>query len=260
GALHAGGDSAGALGGVASHAELARQCGACHAPPLGGGTMAARCLACHTAVRAELADTTALHGVLPDAERCLFCHTEHQGPQALLTDFSGEGFDHARLGFSLAAHRATADGRPFACADCHGGGTFRFRAERCESCHRDYQAAFVAEHVREWGNACQDCHEGTDRFSAFRHDTTAFRLTGRHLRAECGACHGTVRAFAAFARAPSTCYGCHRDDDEHRGRLGTQCGECHNTVDWEDAEEREDRDDDERDGDRGRGRGRGGRG
>jgi cytochrome c7-like protein len=235
GGLHAGRAGGGELGGVASHAEVS-QCGACHAPPFGSRRMADRCLDCHREVRAELGDTTRLHGILPDAERCLFCHVEHEGPRAVLTEFSGEGFPHERLGFALAVHQETAGGRTFTCSDCHGRETFRFDEARCESCHRDYQVAFVASHVRDWGSTCRACHEGSDRFSAFRHDTVDFRLTGSHVETECAACHTGVRTFAAFAGAPETCVGCHRGDDAHRGSYGTDCAACHNTGRWEDAD------------------------
>jgi hypothetical protein len=263
GRLHAGGEGGVAMGGVASHAELSGNCAACHAPPVGEERMADRCLACHVEVREEVGDSTRLHGVLPDVGRCVQCHVEHRGPRAALTHFSGEGFAHERLGFSLAAHRRTAAGEPFTCSTCHAQETFRFAEDGCASCHADYQAAFVTAHVEDWGASCAACHDGRDRFSAFRHDTLSFRLTGQHVRQECTACHAPVRTLAAFADAPSTCVGCHRDDDEHRGRLGPNCGTCHNTVDWEDA------DDDDRGRDRGRGgdgggggrgRGRGGRG
>lgn len=255
GALHAGGEGDVALGGVASHAELAGRCSACHAPPVGAERMADRCLTCHVEVRAEMADTTRLHGVLPDAARCVHCHVEHRGPRAVLTVFSGQGFAHERLGFSLAAHRRTPEGAAFTCTTCHARETFRFAEGGCATCHAGYQAAFVSTHVDDWGSDCAACHDGRDRFSAFRHDTVRFRLTGRHVPQRCTACHAPVRAFAAFANAPATCVGCHRDDDEHRGRMGPSCGTCHNTVDWEDA------DDDDRGRDReDRGRDRGGRG
>lgn len=236
GGLHAGGEDAQALGGVASHAELSKSCGACHAPPVGAGRMADRCLACHADVRAELGDSAELHGILPNGSRCLACHVEHEGPRGVLTDFTGEGFPHERLGFSLAAHRETADGRPFVCSGCHGGDTFRFAEATCEQCHRDYQPEFAALHVRDWGNVCRDCHEGTDRFSAFRHDTTGFRLIGQHAETRCAECHVDVRTFSAFASAPETCIGCHREDDAHRGRYGTDCGACHNPERWDDVD------------------------
>lgn len=235
GRLHAGRGGGETIGGVASHAELSRQCARCHAPPLAGG-MADRCLACHVEVRAELADTTRLHGILPDGEQCLQCHVEHRGPTAVLTDFSGEGFAHERLGFSLAAHRETTEGGPFVCSSCHVEESFRFAEATCAQCHAEYQADFVRAHVADWGRACVACHDGVDRFSAFRHDTVAFRLTGRHVPVPCASCHTPVRSLAAFSEAPETCIGCHRPDDPHRGRYGTDCAACHNTGDWNDAE------------------------
>lgn len=236
GRLHAGGGGGEAMGGVASHGELSRQCARCHVPPLAEGRMADRCLACHVDVRGELADSAALHGVLPDARACLRCHVEHRGPAAVLTDFSGEGFAHERLGFSLAAHRETAGGGAFTCGSCHTAETFRFAEARCAQCHGDYQAPFVAAHVRDWGRACMACHDGVDRFSAFRHDTVAFRLTGRHVPVPCASCHAPVRDLAGFAAAPETCIGCHRADDPHRGEYGTDCAACHTPGDWNDAE------------------------
>lgn len=261
GRLHAGGEGAVAMGGVASHAELEGNCAACHAPPVGPERMADRCLACHVEVLGEMGDTTRLHGILPDVGRCVQCHVEHRGPRAVLTAFSGEGFAHERLGFSLAVHRRTADGGTFTCSTCHAEETFRFAEEGCASCHAEYQRAFVVAHVDDWGSGCASCHDGRDRFTDFRHDTLAFRFTGRHVQQQCTSCHAPVRTFAAFADAPNTCVGCHRKDDEHRGRMGPSCGTCHNTTNWEDADD----DDRQRDRDRdddggGRGRGRGGRG
>ena len=236
GRLHAGRAGGTAIGGVASHAELARQCARCHAPPLRAERMADRCLACHVEVRAELADTAKLHGILPDGGACLKCHVEHRGPAAVLTDFSGEGFAHERLGFSLARHRELVGGGAFTCSSCHGAETFRLAEARCAQCHGDYQAQFTSAHVADWGRACLACHDGSDRFTAFRHDTVAFRLTGRHVPLACTSCHTPVRALAAFADAPETCIGCHRPDDPHRGEYGTDCAACHNTGDWEDAD------------------------
>lgn len=236
GKLHAGRDGGGTIGGVASHAELGRQCAACHAPPLGRERMADRCLDCHVEVRAELGDTTRLHGILPNGEQCLQCHVEHRGPTAVLTDFSGEGFAHERLGFSLAAHKELADGGPFVCSSCHAGETFRFAEATCAQCHGEYQAQFTAAHVADWGRACTACHDGVDRFSTFNHAAVRFPLTGRHVQAPCTGCHVEVRTLTAFADAPETCFGCHRPDDPHRGQYGTDCAACHNTADWNDAD------------------------
>jgi hypothetical protein len=31
---------------------------------------------------------------------------------------------------------------------------------------------------------------------------------------------------------PSSCIGCHRDDDPHKRQLGDGCGQCHGETDW----------------------------
>lgn len=236
GALHAGDSTATVLGGVESHARLARRCDACHAPPWSRETMGGRCLDCHTDVQAELRDSTSLHGGAPDVRRCLDCHTEHGGPSASLTRFEG-GVAHDRFGFALAAHERTSAGRPFVCRDCHAAETFRFERARCLDCHRDEQPELMARHVDEYGDDCLACHDGRDRFSrgAFDHGAVRFPLTGAHRRAACVACHRGTRTLADFRAAPTTCVECHRDDDEHRGGFGADCGACHSTDGWEGA-------------------------
>jgi hypothetical protein len=226
-----------ALGGIAAHAELSRDCGACHVPPWSGETMAERCLGCHVDIQRERSDTTALHGMLADVTPCRACHTEHRGPAGNLTRPGGRAFPHEGFGFSLAAHLRTAEGRPFTCASCHGGDSFRFEPGRCVSCHREYQPAFVTTHTEEWGSSCLECHDGTDRFSSgvFDHGRLDFALTGAHARVACVACHVNVHAAEGFRAAPTECIGCHRPDDAHRGEFGTDCASCHSTSSWEDA-------------------------
>ena len=237
GGLSAAADSSEVYGGVTSHAALGRQCRACHAALTGGKPMSVQCLDCHTDTQADLRDSTTLHGGLDSARQCLACHTEHGGPAASLVRAGAGVGDHERFGFSLAAHRRTSAGTPFRCADCHGGGTFRFDTARCESCHREYQAKFVAAHVKAWGTGCLACHDGTDRFSRarFDHDTTAFRLLGAHEPVDCTACHAGVQSLAGFRTAPVECVGCHRKDDEHKGRFGTDCKTCHTVKAWKPA-------------------------
>ncbi len=237
GALHAGDSTPATLQGVTSHAALGRQCGTCHGSPWSSVRMDAKCLECHSDVRRTLRDTSTLHGHLRDASACVSCHTEHLGRTARLTRVDGFGAAHGQFGFSLAAHRTTSDGKIFGCNDCHASATFTFDDTRCESCHRDYQGAFVARHVREWGTDCQSCHDGIDRFtrSAFAHDTSGFTLDGAHVTASCVSCHTETRTLADFGTAPTTCIGCHRADDEHRGDLGDDCGACHSTRSWEGA-------------------------
>jgi hypothetical protein len=237
GALHAGDSTPVMLGGVRSHAETRGGCGSCHAALGSSRPMATRCLACHDDVKDALGDTATLHGALADARACLACHTEHLGPTARLTKIDGFGTAHGVLGFSLAAHQRTASDRAFACEDCHVTNAFRFEGERCESCHRDYQRAFVVRHVADWGRECQSCHDGVDRFSRgrFVHDTTGFVLDGAHTRATCAGCHTDVADLRGYSRAPDSCNGCHAADDAHRGKFGEDCAACHGTSSWEGA-------------------------
>ncbi len=224
------------LGGVQSHMELQSRCGACH-PALGTGTpMSARCLDCHSDIAAELRDTASLHGAFEDARPCLSCHTEHRGREGGLTQV-GSGVAHDRFGFSLVAHRRTVHGVGFTCRDCHLEGTWRFEAERCLACHRDYQATAIAKHVRAWGEDCRGCHDGTDRFSSgrFDHYTTRFAIAGAHQKASCVGCHPTAKTLADFTAAPADCRGCHEKDDKHRGGYGDNCATCHGTDRWDDA-------------------------
>ncbi len=225
------------LQGVASHAELDRRCGACHAAPGSGATMSVRCLECHSDIQAELGDSSALHGALDEAGQCLLCHTEHRGRTAGITRIRGSGLAHDQFGFSLATHRQTAGGAPFRCGDCHGERGFGFEAGRCASCHRAYQPEFVARHERDWGGDCRACHEGTDRFSRgqFSHDSTRFTLTGAHRKTACAECHAGTRALAGFRSSPTDCISCHRKQDTHRGEFGSDCAACHGTDSWPDA-------------------------
>ena len=116
-------------------------------------------------------------------------------------------------------------GHHIACANCHlertatGRTLFGPLDPSCGAnhCHPD------SLHRGSLGNACTTCHvSGTWNARAFDH-AARFPLRGAHAEARCEACH-PARAFAA---APTTCIGCHRDDDAHRGRLGTACERCH---------------------------------
>lgn len=223
-------------GGVSSHAELSRRCSACHPAPWSGTTTSDRCLACHDEIRAELASDDGLHAHLGDVRGCLGCHTDHRGAAAELTRLDPATFPHDATGFSLAAHRKTREGEPFACADCHDQGLAQWDERRCESCHREEQPALMVAHVAAWGEDCRACHDGVDRYGdAFDHAATRFALAGKHTVAECAACHPDVRTASGFAAAPERCADCHGDDDVHKGRYGDDCGKCHDAAGWKPA-------------------------
>src|SRR4051812_12046455 len=57
-----------ALGGVTSHAEIGKNCAACHAPPWSNETMAGRCLNCHTDIRKQFDTRGSMHGLMPQGK------------------------------------------------------------------------------------------------------------------------------------------------------------------------------------------------
>lgn len=79
---------------------------------------------------------------------------------------------------------------------------------------------------------CSDCHT-PDGWSlsggsgSFDHSQTGFPLTGTHTGVLCTDCHVPER------RITRDCAGCHRD--EHQGRLGVQCDQCHSARTWRDT-------------------------
>lgn len=106
-------------------------------------------------------------------------------------------------------------------ADIGGGEGFHGRAARkaqCNACH--------SEHKGRKGDIVHFDAEGFD------HRKTDFLLTGAHAAAACAGCHKEGRK---FREAPKQCQECHRDDDVHRGKLGTDCAQCHETSGFKPA-------------------------
>ena len=228
------------LGGVTSHAATGGRCDACHPAPWAAASMSDRCLACHTAVADQLADPTSLHGALKGqgaAMACRACHTEHRGPTAGLTVLDPKTFPHDAVGYTLAGHTTRADGQPFACTDCHTVKLASFDVAVCADCHHQADAAYMQQHMADFGATCLGCHDGADRYSRrrFDHDRLAFPLTGRHAGAACAGCHAGARTVADRQAAPQTCVGCHQRDDAHKGEFGTDCAACHKTEGWKPA-------------------------
>jgi hypothetical protein len=230
------------LGGVTSHAALGGNCASCHSAPWDARGMAGSCLSCHTDIQTQLASPNTLHGALPDGASCLGCHTEHKGATASLTNTDlTSSFPHDQLGFSLAAHKRTADGRAFVCADCHTAlnqsprlsNAYALDSASCVSCHVGYQAAFMAQHRADFGDSCMSCHNGVDRYSGFDHAAVSFKLEGKHVQVSCSLCHSAARAPADFTTTASTCVACHQSRDIHNGAFGTDCAACHTPVGWE---------------------------
>ncbi|HSN73675.1 MAG TPA: cytochrome c3 family protein, partial [Anaerolineae bacterium] len=170
------------VGGVLSHADTGGDCAACHTAPWNPANMAERCLDCHTAIAADLADPASLHGALQvqgASMDCRQCHTEHQGAAAHLTPADMDTFPHDVVGYSLAGHGLRADGTSFACQDCHNESLARFDVLTCDDCHRQADPTYMQTHVADFGTDCLGCHDGIDSYSRanFDHSRLAFPLT-----------------------------------------------------------------------------------
>jgi len=219
-----------ALNGVASHADLAGECRACHPAPWAGERMSDRCLACHADVKNQIATNTGLHGVVSAGDDdCRQCHKDHRGAEGVLTEFQADEALHERTRFSLAQHTKQADGSPFECKACHVDGYARFDPAVCADCHAKLDAAFMTQHAADYGSDCLSCHNGAAKLAAFDHSKSAFPLDGKHLDLKCRACHAGRPQLAGL---PVDCNGCHAARDPHQGKLGTECGSCHTAAGW----------------------------
>lgn len=130
------------------------------------------------------------------------------------------------------------------CDACH----VRFDREgqngKCRECHKDVSRDIQSKqgyHGRIKEQSCRTCHtehKGRDaRIIAldekrFDHRQTDYLLKGKHEDVACAKCHAPGRK---YREAPGVCFGCHRKDDAHKGKLGEKCADCHTETDWKEA-------------------------
>lgn len=284
--------------------SVGTECGGCHSPlgwtevefdhdltefPLLGKHMDAACTGCHEDRKFAVAETS-----------CYSCHAEDDSHDGRSGNECGNchnpkgwedtSFDHNRdTDFMIDGKHAEqscdachtedpfADELDMACISCHLEDDHHdgHRGESCDSCHSSsgwpevrfdhgivtghalngvhaekeciachVEPIFEVElqtdclachedddaHEGTQGTLCTDCHNETtwqdDVF--FDHDLTAFPLLGKHAETECGECHESH----VFQDAEEDCIGCHRDKDSHEGRFGEACAQCHNPTEW----------------------------
>ncbi len=148
------------------------------------------------------------------------------------------------------------------CTECHriGGGVAQFK---CIGCHSDIGARVAAKrglhatyHIPAGSSQeCVRCHSDHNGVNfplikwdpnKFDHKETGYLLEGKHAGLACNKCHTPDRIPAAerasikmkdisktFLGVPQACVTCHKDF--HEGRLGQNCLQCHNFVDWKDT-------------------------
>ena len=226
------------LGGFDSHADFEGQCSRCHAPLQ--STQDVLCLACHTSVGEQVAQSEGYHGQIEDVERCARCHSDHQGREFNPGLVALKYFDHDQTGFSLGKHQIDYAGAPIMCISCHlVDGRYRdSTVNLCTTCHEQHAASFMSEHIRDYGTGCLDCHDGHDRMVDFDHTTTDFPLTGKHKAVACADCHAgkdkqaAIGWVASFQGLTSACAGCHAEPTAHQGVFDSQCEACHTEDGW----------------------------
>ena len=209
---------------IAGHADIEPECSSCHAM-FDKSAQRQLCMDCHEDVAADLTALQGFHGLHPEAstKQCATCHTDHKGRDADAVLLVEDDFDHSLTDFDIIGAHLEA-----ACADCHASDQkHRNAPSDCISCHDD-----DSPHVETMGDDCGSCHKSTEWVDAeFDHDTTDYALLGKHRETACLDCHEDH----TFPDAPTTCYGCHKDDDAHNGLSGQNCENCHNPTDWHDS-------------------------
>ncbi len=141
-------------------------------------------------------------------------------------------------------HKLGAGEASFKCLDCHT--EILSRLVNRKGLHASYQLSpgSSKECVR-----CHSEHNG-ENFpiikwdpKAFDHKQTGYILEGKHAGLACSKCHSADKISATertvikvkdlnrtFLGISTACVTCHQD--EHKGRLGTNCLQCHNFEDW----------------------------
>lgn len=188
---------------VSAHLEV--DCEDCHVPPEIYRDAASTCYGCHQ-------DDDEHSGGL--GEDCADCHQP--------TEWLETSFDHEKdAGYALLAGHAEAE-----CLACHVDHQYENTPTDCYSCHRDDD-----EHEGLNGTDCAFCHvvRSWTELLFDHQQETGFALLGQHGDIGCADCHAGNKFEVALQ---SECISCHLDDDEHKGRNGPDCGDCHNTVDW----------------------------
>jgi nitrate/TMAO reductase-like tetraheme cytochrome c subunit len=188
--------------------------------PLDGAHLATPCFACHK--------KTSLWTFRQIGSQCVDCHKNiHEGfiNIKFYPDFNCRAchitsgwkelkFDHSVTGFALSGVHAIKD-----CRICHfkpdsaGVVVQKFSAlsQACSSCHLDiHMKQFEYKGV----NNCLKCHNFEKwKIENFDHNTTAFKLDGKHQNVACAKCHKKItdgqNTYVLYKIKEWKCKDCH---------------------------------------------------
>lgn len=144
----------------------------------------------------------------------------------------------------IKCHKISAGKPTFGCLDCHteiasrvaaGKGLHAFYAikpgdsQGCRRCHSDHNGKDFS--LIKWD------------ILKFDHKQAGYVLEGKHAGLACNKCHTSARVARdqvtsikikdlnrTFLGVSPSCTTCHQDP--HKGRLGANCLQCHNFLDW----------------------------
>src|SRR5580765_67583 len=217
--------------------KLGRNCASCHdavawqrvtydhgktAFPLHDKHAEVACVSCHFGNRYKDTPRECVSCHAPDdvhhgerGPKCADCHSTK--------GWKNSKFDHKKeTGFALlGVHELIA------CNDCHRSGNLKDKLPReCAGCHQGQDS-----HAGRLGKDCGNCHANEKwKPATFDHTRdTKWALVGKHQKVECHACH---TAPVATQKLGSDCFGCHRSQDVHAGKLGKKCDQCHTPEGW----------------------------
>ncbi len=221
------------MGGFESHAEFEHQCKLCHQPLT--TTQDVLCRDCHTAIDEQITSQNGLHSIVDTAtQTCRECHPDHRGREFSPGLAAIPFFDHTATAFSLAKHQLDYQAAPLDCKACHTSlqsGNFSPDENTCQDCHTVENAAFMQNHILDFGPTCLACHDGLDTLAAFDHVETRLPLVGKHANLMCSSCHLTP-AENGFAGLETECAACHTEPDLHKALFSNQCQDCHTPDGW----------------------------
>ncbi len=187
-------------------AHVTAACSGCHGAGNVNKHPSRNCFACHAADDVHKGQ---------NGTNCSSCHNPRAWKQT--------SFDHDRMTqFPLrGVHRKAA------CESCHKQPPKLAKPPAaCFGCH-------AADDTHKGGNGqdCERCHNATAWKSvSFNHNTmTRFQLTGKHAQARCETCHTRP---PKELKLLTECVSCHVKDDAHAGKLGGNCGRCHDASAW----------------------------
>jgi hypothetical protein len=180
-------------------------CSGCHEPDKTWREAPSQCIDCH-------GDDDIHRGVL--GESCADCHND--------SGWGEQEFDHDSTNFPLRGQHLETS-----CAACHPAQRYEDTPEQCHDCH-----SLNDVHGGQHGQDCGSCHDASEWSNMnFDHNMdTDFDLLGAHASLRCQSCHVGEEMDQVSG---DTCDSCHRSDDVHSGRNGTQCNDCHDNESWE---------------------------